>query len=152
MAPFLIAHPLVRPTLELVRHAFGLEVHHEEGLAADDLRRLSAFRLHARQDRARVVAEVHCQLEKLAGVGDIVHRQNGSDSDVELLDVSYRDGRLDRGWRELAHLVPPATSAADIGTSHSRHVLRTLPNTCEAVPPPVGPDSAAPQLAVRVPP
>ena len=90
--PDIEQHPLTYDSAHLPR----LQIHHEERLFADDLLRVGAFLLHAREDRALVIAKAHTKLHQFVRPGDVVYREDGPYTDIDLLHVGGGDGRFDR--------------------------------------------------------
>ena len=75
---------------DLASHRARLEVHDEEGLSANDLTRIGAFRLHSGKNVASMVAEVDNEAHELSGIGDVFDREDRTNANVDLLEERRR--------------------------------------------------------------
>src|SRR6185369_10848471 len=91
---------------DIEKHAFGhdaahasrFEVHHKEPLPSFNLPGIGALLLEPGDDDPLTIAKGHTQGNEFVCARNVVHRLDGPDADINLVQQINRDGRFDGSW------------------------------------------------------
>src|SRR5216684_652595 len=75
---------------------FGSRLNNEQRLLAFDLTRMLALSFHPGQNAAPVIAEINLQLKQLVRTVDVLNRKDRAHANINSIDVSEGNLRLDR--------------------------------------------------------